>query len=291
MILVAGGTGRLGSRVVGSLVEQGRSVRVLARGSTEGLCPGAEVVRGDVADDGAVARAVSGVDTVVSAVTGFPRQRSSVVDRDGNHRLVEAAEREGAEVVLVSVVGASPHSPVELMRSKHAAEERVRACAVPWTVLRLDVCTETWVDVLVQSARASRRPVVLGDADNPLGWLSVRDAAALVERTVLDGGPRGRTLSLSGPDRLSLGGLARVVMVDRGWDGAPRRVPRGVLRAAAHTVGAAVPLVGRLSRMALEMDRMPPTHDDAREQVPGLPSTPARTVSAALAREPVARSG
>ncbi len=110
MILVAGGTGRLGSRVVRRLVAQGEPVRVLSRGHVGADLPReVEVVRGDVRRPADLDRALVGARLVVSAVQGMVGKDVSPesVDRDGNLELVRAARRAGAEVVLMSVTGAS----------------------------------------------------------------------------------------------------------------------------------------------------------------------------------------
>src|SRR4051795_6401965 len=131
MILVAGGTGRLGSSVANRLSRRGLRVRALSRGTVapDALDPDVEVVVGDVRDQSSVRGSVSGAATVVSAVQGFVGRGGVTpqnVDRDGNGHLVDAAEREGCDVVLISVLRAGPDGPMELTRMKYAAEQRLR---------------------------------------------------------------------------------------------------------------------------------------------------------------------
>jgi NAD(P)H dehydrogenase (quinone) len=129
VILVAGGTGRLGTGVANRLFRRGHVVQVLSRGSrpTGWLDPGIERVTCDVRDRAAVERAVSGATTVVSAIQGFVGSGGvtpASVDRRGNEHLVDAAARSGAEVVLVSVLRASPDDPMELARMKRLRLDR-----------------------------------------------------------------------------------------------------------------------------------------------------------------------
>jgi uncharacterized protein YbjT (DUF2867 family) len=100
MIVVAGGTGLLGTRLVPLLAGQDLAVRVLTRNPDRAehlIGPGVEAVRGDVRDPGSIRQALRGASIVVAAVHGFagPGQVSPAsVDRAGNANLISAAARE-----------------------------------------------------------------------------------------------------------------------------------------------------------------------------------------------------
>ena len=138
MILVAGGTGRLGCLVVARLADAGHPVRVLSRDRTSSadLPAGVERVTGDVRNRADVEAAMDDVDVVVSAVQGFAgkgRVSPRSVDRDGNINLIDVAAQRHADVVLLSVVGASSDSPMDLFRAKWAAERHLQASTAAWT--------------------------------------------------------------------------------------------------------------------------------------------------------------
>jgi uncharacterized protein YbjT (DUF2867 family) len=237
MYLVAGGTGRLGSRVVDLLEGGGATVRTLSRH-----------VDGDLRD--ITDQALTGVSVVISCVTGFPSQSPADVDLAGNVALVDAAARHGASVVLVSVLGASPSSPMPLFRIKYAAEEHLRRSGAPWTIIRPDAFEETWVQILEQTAGRRRRPVVFGRGDNPIAWTPVDAVAAEVVRAALGQELRGLVIDVSGPDPRTLEQLARDVMVTHGWQGEPRHVPRAALHLMALLPGQP----GRMATASLAMD-------------------------------------
>lgn len=289
MILIAGGTGRLGSAVANQLSERGHDVRVLSRGlkpDPGSVRSGVAVVRGDVRDPRSLTAAMDGVDVVVSAVQGFqgPGGVTPVtVDRDGNTRLVSAAEAVGADVVMVSVMGADPDSPMELFRMKYTAEQRLRRSTAKWTVVRAEAFAETWIGILEETSGRSGRPLVFGRGDNPIAWVCVRDVAALVVRAVTDPSLRGRTLDICGPEHVTLTQLALDLMSRRGVAGWPRRVPRPMLHLIAGTVGRANPVLGRQARAALAMDVLATSHDaQTRAEFPDLPCTPVSAVVAGL---------
>lgn len=285
MILVAGGTGRLGSLVVHRLADRGLQVRVLTRDASRAahlVRPGVEVVIGDVRDAGSLVPAFAGATTVVSAVHGFAgpgRVSPATVDRDGNAHLVDAARAAQAEVVLLSIVGAEADSPMELFQMKHAAERYLRDSAVASTVVRATAFLELWVELLERTSVRTGRPVVFGRGDNPINFVGVDDVAAVVERAVIDRTTRGAILQIGGPDNLTLNELAAAVQTEAGRSGRPVHVPLPALRLLASTVGRLRPQLGRQLRAALAMDHVDLTFDSTpiRQAYPDLPSTSLRT--------------
>jgi NADH dehydrogenase len=271
----------LGRLVVGTLVSRGAQVRLMTRDpqrAAQLADDRVEVVFGDVRDPASTASAVAGVDVVVSAVHGFagPGGGSpATIDRDGNIQLIEAALAAGAEMVLMSVVGAAPDSPFELFRMKHAAETYLAASGVPATVVRATAFLELWIDLLTGTAGRSNRPLVFGRGQNPINFVSVHDVAALVDRVVADQHTRGQIVEIGGPCDLTLTDLAQMVAAHRGSAKYPRHLPRAALHITAATAGRLRPQLGRQARAALAMDCCPMTFDDAavRSRFPELPCT------------------
>ncbi|MDX6365617.1 MAG: hypothetical protein QOK30_693 [Nocardioidaceae bacterium] len=281
MIVVAGGTGRLGQRVVRRLLDRGLAVRVLTRSPSgaAGLPAAVELAVGDVRDRASLRAAMVGARTVVSAVqgvTGKGGNSPATVDRDGNVNLVDLAAEVGADVVMMSVVGASPDSPMELFAMKYAAEQHLRASGIPATVVRATAFAELWVEILRKTAGRSGRPVVFGRGDNPVNFVCVDDVAAAVEYAVVEQSTRGTTMRVGGPDTVTLSALAALVQAADGGTGEPRHVPPFALRNLAGTLGRVRPAFGRQLRMALAMDSMDLTFDALamRATLPPLPCTP-----------------
>ena len=217
MIVVAGGTGTLGQRLVPRLVDRGLPVRVFTRDASRarGLAHGGfEVFVGDVRDRDRVAEAVHNATAVISAVQGFIGTGGVTpesVDRDGNAHLISAAARNGAAFMLISAIGTAPDHPWELMRAKHAAEENLRQSGVPYAIIRPPAFTETWGTMMLSSLQTSGRIQVFGRGDNPSNFVSVIDVAALVESVVTGGRPGSREIDFGGSDTLTFNQLAAIV--------------------------------------------------------------------------------
>jgi NADH dehydrogenase len=216
---------------------------------------------GDVRDPTSLVDALSGVDVVVSAMHGFAGrggESPATVDRDGNANLVSAAEQVGARVVLVSIIGASADSSLDLFRMKHAAEVGLTRSSVPWAIVRASAFAELWIELLQQTAARSGRPLVFGRGDNPINFVSVADVASVIDDTVT-GGAHATTVEVGGPDNMSFNELAALV-----GRGSTRHIPRAILQVMAHSVGLLRPDLARQARAALVMDADDMTWDATR---------------------------
>jgi uncharacterized protein YbjT (DUF2867 family) len=282
VILVAGGTGRLGAQVVELLRRRNLEVRVLTRDRSRAsslVKMGAEVVEGDVGDLAAVCRAVKGAQTVVSAIHGFagPRGTSpATVDRDGNHNLVQAASEAGlAHVVLLSVEAAAPDHPMDLMRMKYAAEQHLKASGMTWTIIRPTAYMETWCDVLGRPLLQTGATNVFGHGQNPVNFVAVTDVARLVELAVVDAGLRGETIGAYGPENLTTGQFVDIFQSVTGAAGSVNHIPRAAMRIAAVLMPVINPAIGRQIRAGLVMDTAPMGRDNSefRSRYPSIPAT------------------
>lgn len=259
-VLVAGASGRLGSRLLPLLIEQGATVRALTRDSRR--CAGlaaiaAEVVVGDVRRPETLRGACAGADVVVSAVHGFAgpgRVSPRTVDDRGNGNLIAAAQRSGARMVLLSVVGAARNHPMELFQAKAAAEAALRSSGVPWTIVRAAAFAELWLEILAKG-------VVPGRGANPINFVSVADVARVVAEAAMNEDLVGRVIDVTGPENFTLNDLAALAPPARPI----RHVPPAVLR-----VGA---IFSRQARAGLVMESHPMS-----APAPDSPARPVRSL-------------
>jgi uncharacterized protein YbjT (DUF2867 family) len=288
MILIAGGSGRLGTEVVQALHADGVALRVLTRspGTADRLRDqGVDVVVGDVRDRAVADRAVAGCTALVSAITGFGPGGAGPdpIDRGGNLVLIDAARAAGVEhVVLLSAHGAAADGPLPLFRAKAAAERALRESGLAWTIIRPTAYLELHLEVIGAPLAAGRRPQLFGAGRMPIDFVSVRDVAALVVRALRYPELRGRILELAG-EAHTMEDLARALSAEAGVPGEPRHVPRPALRVMTVAARPFSPFLARVARVALVMDTVDlrtPDRDD-RASVPGLPFTTLADVLAA----------
>jgi uncharacterized protein YbjT (DUF2867 family) len=262
MIVVAGGSGLLGRLVVEDLRARCETVRAVVRDERRArdvLGPDVEIVAADVRDRRAVGEALQGAAVVVSALHGFLGGRGAgpaEVDVQGNRHLVDAARTVGADVVLVSVLGASASTPVELFRAKFVAETELQGSGVPWTIVRASAFLETWLTILAQTAGKSHRSMVFGRGERLIPFVSVVDVAAVVAEATIQPESRAQVLEVSGPD-VTMNQLARALQAHEGWSGGARHLPRAVLRMLSLLARPVSPAFARQNSTALAMDTVP----------------------------------
>ncbi len=281
MILVAGGTGTLGSRLVSLLAQRGEQVRVLTRDRARAarLTDRAEVAVGDSGDPQALRGAVAEVRTVVSAIHGFagtPGATPASVDRDGNRNLIRAAVAAGAgHMILISVRDASPGHPMALMRMKHTAEQELIASGLAWTIIRPSAFMETWCEVLGRPLLEKGKTMVFGRGANPINWVSAWDVARFADLAVADPALQSRVIEVGGPENLTMTEFVRAFQRETGANGQIRRIPRPLMRLGLAAARPINPAMARQIQAGLIMDTQPQAFDASatRRDYPSIPVT------------------
>lgn len=290
MILVVGGSGLLGQALVSRLIARGERVRVMTRTPARHAASWpsqVEVVGGDLRQPSSVHEAIEGCATVVAAAHGFgaPDVSPATVDHAGNITLIDAAQRVNADVVLMSIVGASAEHTIDLFRAKAAAEAYLRASTVPWSIVRCTAFMETWAGILGAPLQQGGNALVFGEGQNPINFVSVIDVAELLARVVCDRSLRGETLEFGGVTDFTLASFASLLTGAMHSARAPRHIPRLALRAMSLVLRPFKPDVARQVGAAVEMDTTDMRFDAraVRARFPEVAATPLSDVVATWA--------
>lgn len=291
MILLAGGTGNLGRRVVRLLAARGLPVRVLTRDPARaaGLASaGVEVASGDVRDPASIARAVAGARVIISAIQGFSGtggDSPETVDHAGNGILVRAAHEAGAEhFILVSVQGAAPDHPMGLFRAKYRAEQELRASGLAWTILRPTASMETWAQLVGKPLIETGKTRIFGRGENPINFVAADDVARFVELAVVDPALRGELVEVGGPENLTMRQVARTFEGTAGKAGKVSHVPLPMMRALAVLLRPVNPTIARQIQAGVVMDTRDMAFDPA-ETVRRFPAITPTPLAAVVARD------
>jgi uncharacterized protein YbjT (DUF2867 family) len=231
VILVAGGSGFIGSAVVRRLVSRGTEVAVMtahpdkSRRRIEEM--GARLVPGDVLDPSSLDRAVRDAEVVIQALTfptfpvEKPRKRFTFEEFDhrGTERLVGAATRAGVrKYVFASGAGAAADAPKVWFRAKWFGEEAIRGAGIAHAIIR-----PSWVygpeDRALNRFEVFHRRLpfvpVIGDGSQRLQPVFVDDVAEAMAQAASTDGPTG-TFEMGGPEVMSMNEVLRTMMEVRG---------------------------------------------------------------------------
>lgn len=239
-LLVTGGTGNIGSRVVPLLRDAGRDLRILTRHPRPAE-PGLQHVAGDTVAGHGLAAAFDGVEVVLHLAGGA--KGDDVAARN----LVAAARDAGVRhLVLISVIGAD-RMPIGYFRAKAEAERVFAGSGIPWTVLRAAQLHDFVLPVARSMSRMPLLPVPGGLRFEPVHGDEV--AARLAELAL--GAPAGLVSDLAGPEVLDVTQLVSTFVEVTGGRRRPRlpvRLPGAVGRAYRAGENLAGPRVQRGTR-------------------------------------------
>jgi uncharacterized protein YbjT (DUF2867 family) len=200
LVLVTGGTGGLGHRVVERLRKHGHVVRVVSRHTHE-TANGVEYVIADLAKGAGVDAAVDGASIVVHCA-GVGKIKEDAAQA---LNLVRAAKRAGVRhLVAVSVVGADripvktavDRSMFAYFASQRAKEQVVAESGLAWTNLRATQFYDGFILAMLRGM--SKLPVVPLPADTRFQPIDTDEVADNLVELAL-GPPAGQAPDVAGP--------------------------------------------------------------------------------------------
>jgi len=253
-VLVTGGTGFVGPKVVHALRARGHDVRALVRRPDRAKTLTAwkcELAEGDVTNAESLRAAVDGCDAavhLVSIITGSPADFDRVMV-GGTDNLLTAAKDGGiTRVVLMSALGTSERNRelVPYFRSKWAMERAVEGSGLDHVVFRPSFVFGADGGVLptfVRQVRLAPLTPVVGDGKIRLQPIWVEDVAQFFAQAV-DATDAHGTFEIGGPEAVTWNDLYTRMKRILGVRRRTMHVPVGVVRAAAsvleHLPGAPI---------------------------------------------------
>jgi uncharacterized protein YbjT (DUF2867 family) len=247
VILVTGGTGFIGPKVVHALRAEDRDVRCLVRKPDKAGTLKAwdcEVVRGDVTDPESLRRAAEGCDAVVhlvSIIAGSPSDFQRVMT-EGTQNLVAAAHGAGVRrFVLMSALGVSEQTRtlVPYYASKWEMEQAVHSSGLEHVIFRPSFVFGRdggALPLFVRQVRWSPVTPVIGSGKRLLQPIWVDDVAAFLAAAVDLPAAANRTFDLGGPNRVSWNELYERIARTLGKRRRRLHVPVSVARVGAAMV-------------------------------------------------------
>jgi nucleoside-diphosphate-sugar epimerase len=243
-ILVTGGTGFTGSRLVGSLMRDHGRVRVLTRSAARAasvLPAGVEIIEGDIADRSVVDRATAGCEIVYNLAAAFREpglrdRRYAEVHVEGTRHVLEASMKHGVRrIVHCSTVGVLSHiehppadetwdyAPGDIYQVTKAQGEQLalsyaREQGTPVTVARPTPIYGPGDTRLLKLFKliSQRRFVMLGDGETYFHMVHVDDLVRGLRLMADHPNAAGEVFILGGDEYRTLNEVAAVIARETG---------------------------------------------------------------------------
>jgi uncharacterized protein YbjT (DUF2867 family) len=280
VILVTGGTGFVGPKVVHAL--RGRELPVRALVRNPGARPaatlaawGAELVHGDVTDPASLRRAAAGSDVVVHLVAirqGSGEQFRRVMEQ-GTRDLVAAANEAGVgRFVLMSALGTSEETKdlVPYYHAKWAMEQTVEGSGLEYVIFRPSFVFGRDGGILTTFRRLAKlAPVtpIIGSGEQRIQPIWVDDVAAYFAAAADKPEAANRTYELGGPDAVTWNEFWARLKRSLGQRRPSVHVPVGLMRVNAlltERLPGNIPLTRDLLTMLEHGDNTVSNHDAVR---------------------------
>ena len=225
-VVVFGGGGFLGRRLVHRLTTEGMTVRVAVRHPDHARIKlqsigfdRVTVVPADVRDQASVAAAIAGADAVVNTVSAYVEKGGvtfETVHVQGAQTVAREAIAAGVtRLVLVSGIGADPDSSSPYIRARGRGELMVQQAFPGATIVRPGALFgpgDALFSMLAELARLLPALPLIGGGHTRLQPVFVEDVAEAVANILTDPGTVGRTYELAGPGVYTLRELVRITL-------------------------------------------------------------------------------
>ena len=225
-VVVFGGAGFLGRRLVDRLTAEGVTVRVAVRRPDQARFAlrsigfdRVMVVPADIRDRASVAAAVAGADAVINAVSTYVEQSGLTFEavhvRGAENLAREAAAAGVARLVLVSGIGADPDSNSPYIGARGRGELVVRQVFPGTTIVRPGAMFgpgDALFSTLAELARFLPVLPLIGGGHTRLQPVFVEDVAEAIASLLSDPGTVGLTYELAGPGVYTLRELVSMTL-------------------------------------------------------------------------------
>lgn len=253
-VLVVGGTGHVGGKVVDELLARGKSVRALVRPGSDASkleAKGVDIARGDMLDLDSLVAAMTGADAVITSAAGYTRRdkRALEIDTTGNTNLAVAASRTGVRrFILVSILTSDQTPDVPHFWHKKLTEDKLEELGVPFVALRpgafLDQITQMGGDPFEK-----KRLTWFGTKTVPLTFVLTSDLAGYLAAAVDADIADGERIDIGWDRAVSMQDIADLASTFAGEQVRVRSMPAGLVHALGALMGPFVPMVKDMSSM------------------------------------------
>lgn len=208
-LLVTGGSGHLGRRVLELLLEAKAGRIITTTRTPEKLADlaarGVEVRKSDFDDPASLVAAFAGVDRLLLISTDALDRRTT----QQKNAVASAVQAGVKHVLYTSISNAQSGIPPVIADSHYATEQALAESSLDWTVLRNNIYTDMFLGTLPRAVASGQ--LVAATGTGGAGYVT-REDCARAAAAALANPPAGRTiLDITGPAVVTYADLAQIL--------------------------------------------------------------------------------
>ncbi len=207
MILVIGGTGKVGIEVLKQLSKSHIQTKMLSRSSKSAKMAeelNIEAVTGDLEDLSSLEKALTGIERLF--LLAPPTQNEAELKKNA----IDVAKKVGVRrIVMLSGAGASKDSPISQAQQHAKADDYLKNSEISFSILQPYFFMQNFI---AQAGAIKSQNAVYGNySDGLLAMVDARDIAAVAVACLQENGHAGKTYVISGSEAISFSDAAEAL--------------------------------------------------------------------------------
>ena len=235
MILVAGGTGFIGSNIVKELVKRNHKVKTLVHTGTnlsrlKNL--NLEYANGDITDINSLDKPFTDVKIVYNVVGIIQETKRANFDSIhvlGTKNLIEMSNKSGVEYfVHISSLGTRPNAVSRYHQSKWKAEQSVVSSGIPYTIFRPSVVfgpDDEFINMLARMLQYMPIFPIIDSGGAKMQPVYVGDLARCAVECLNNSEAKNKIFEIGGPERFTMEEIVDLIKEYRGFKRLKLKIP------------------------------------------------------------------
>ncbi len=264
-IVVFGGTGHYGRKVVQKLIQKGQSVKVVSRNHEKAraiLGEKVELFHGDVTNRDTIIKSLKNVSTVIiclSAMTNKLFRKMKLIERDAVLAIMEEAKKQGISR-LVYMSGYEMREQLlrelkipEFGEIKIEIESKISQSVFNWTILGASPA----LDIFFAFIR-NKKMTVPGGGLNAIPCISAEDVGEITAQAALRDDLNGKRIRLTGPEAFTFPEAAKRISLMSRKKIRHRAIPLPIINVVSFLLLPFTPFVRFLYKSLKLLNNFPP---------------------------------
>ncbi|MBN1117570.1 MAG: NAD(P)H-binding protein [Bacteroidales bacterium] len=263
-IVVFGGTGHYGRKIVQKLIAKEQSVRVLTRNTESAgkiLGEKVELIQGDVTNQETIEASLKGVSCVIISLSAMKRnliRKMKLIEHDAVLAIMDEAKKAKiSRLIYLSGYDIREDVLKKLKISEFGAvkleiESKIKESDFNWTILGLAPA----MDIFFAFAKNGKM-VVPGGGYKPIPSISSEDVGEIAAQTALRDDLAGKRIKLTGPEALSFPQVAALISEVTAQEVKHSKIPLTAINIVSFLIKPFIPFVRYLYKSLKLLNNFP----------------------------------